>query len=495
MKSIYSKLSLILVLIFCVIGAVFVISVTYTADLYQKEVNQKLNSDLAKNIAAEYDLLVDGAINQEALEGLFHDLMVINPSIELYLLDNRGGILAYSAPPGVVKQERVDIQKVEQWLVNRPASPYLGDDPRSVDGEKPFSAARIAGPEDSEGYLYIILGGERFEDLSQRIAGSYILQLGIWWGVIGLLFGLAAGLMLFSLVTKRLKHLTRSVSHYQCGFSPPSIPLPESGGTSDEIDRLSIAFRQMAERIGIQVTELEKTHAQKRELVANVSHDLRTPLATLQSYIESILLKGDALAPENRRDYLRNALIHCGKLNRLVSQLFELAKLDSGEIKPAAEPINLGELVSDIVQGYGMKHSEPQFALHIESGADISLVNADPGMIERVLENLIENALRHTPKEGSIRLRVSRTNGDLRVEICDTGRGISREDLPHVFDRYFKTKGMSHSGDQGSGLGLSISQRILELHGTAIQVRSTVDLGTTFTFSLPVLEPASSSRK
>jgi len=495
MGSLYSKLSLILLGIFGLVGAVFVVSVTLTADLYQKEVNQKLNSDLAENIAAEYDLLENGTVNQEVLKNLFHNLMVINPSIELYLLDREGAILAYSAPPGVVKQERVDIQKVEQWLVNRPASPYLGDDPRHPGGEKPFSAARISGAGNSEGYLYVILGGERFDHVSQRIAGSYILQLGIWWGAVGLLFGLAAGLILFSLVTRRLKHLTSSVSQYRYGLPPPAVPLPRPGAVADEIDRLSAAFRQMAERIGTQVAELEKSHAQKRELVANVSHDLRTPLATLQSFIESILLKGDALDPENRRNYLQNALRHCGKLNRLVSQLFELAKLDSGEIKPDPEPINLGELVHDIVQEYGMKHSEPRFEIKIAPGAEISLVNADPGMIERVLENLLDNAIRHTGKEGSVSLGLSRINGSLLVEVTDTGRGIPPEDLPHVFDRYFQSNGTAQPDDKGSGLGLSIARRILELHGSAIQVRSTLNQGATFTFSLPVREPAFSSRK
>lgn len=488
--SLYSKLSLIMVGIFIMVGAVFVVSVTYTADLYQKEVNQKLNSDLARNITADYDLLVDGEVNQRSLEGLFHNLMVINPSIELYLLDNRGEILAYSAPPGVVKRRTIDIQKVDQWLEDQPAFPYLGDDPRNPRRQKPFSAARISDANKSEGYLYIILGGERFEHISQRIAGSYILQLGIWWGAIGLLFGLAAGLILFSLVTRRLKRLTTSVSEYRYGLPPSSIPLPKPGKSSDEIDLLSAAFGQMAERIGMQVDELEKSHAQKRELMANVSHDLRTPLATLQSYIESILLKGDALDPENRSDYLRNALRNCGKLNRLVSQLFELAKLDSGEIKPAKEPINLGELVQDIVQEYDLKRSGPRFHIRIEPAAETSLVDADPGMMERVLENLIENALRHTPKEGYVCLGLSRIDDALLLEVSDTGRGISPEDLPHVFDRYFQSEASVHPGDEGSGLGLSIAQRILELHGGVIHVTSALNQGATFTFTLPVREPA-----
>ena len=487
-NSLYSKLSIVLTGLFFLVGIAFVVVTLFSTEMYQQEVNQKLNSQIAEHIVKEKLLMRDNRINKKALEEVFHMLMVINPSIEIYLIDTEGNILAFSADPGKVKRTRVSLGPIKEWLEKKATIPILGDDPRNPEGKKVFTAAPISENGKLQGYLYVILGGETYDSVVQKLKGSYILKLSTWMIVGSLFFALIAGLLLFASLTGRLKRLASVMDAFKKGEKLESNghPLKTQKSSADEIDRLSATFRQMAERIEEQMQKLRESDLMRRDLIANVSHDLRTPLATLQGYIETLLLKEKSLTDEERRSHLEVAIRHCARLSNLVDHLFELAKLDSSEMGVKSEPFNLRELVQDVVQKFQLKAEEKHLDISIISDDEIPFVYADIGLIERVLENLIENALRYTPEGGSIRLELSPVNGEIAIRISDTGSGIPEEELPHIFNRFYQLD-KSRRGEPGhSGLGLAITKRILELHDRAIEVNSTPKAGTTFTFRLPV---------
>jgi signal transduction histidine kinase len=229
---------------------------------------------------------------------------------------------------------------------------------------------------------------------------------------------------------------------------------------------------------------LKQADTLRRELVANVSHDLRTPLATLQGYIETLLLKNKSLTEKDRQHHLEIAIQHCQRLSNLVDELFELAKLDSREIQIQCEPFNISELAHDVVQKFNLSAEERQISIQIDHNQDLPFANADIAMIERVIENLLDNAVRHTSPGGSIRLTFSAQNSDISVCVSDTGCGIPEEDLPHIFDRFYHRDRTHESTTGYSGLGLAITKRILELHDKSIIVESAAGSGTTFTFFL-----------
>ena len=477
--------------LFCLVGLAVIVITTFSTDMYQQEVNQRLNSELAEHIVAERLLMQDNRVNQDALKDIFHMLMVINPSIELYLLDPEGKILAFSAAPDKVKRDRVDLGPIAKLLEGRATIPVLGDDPRSLAEKKVFTVARIPQKGALQGYLYVILGGETYDSVVQKLKASYILQLSTWVIFASLLFALITGLILFASLTGRLKRLANAIDAFRSGSLETRIKIPsgKSGPTADEIDRLGLAFTQMAARIEDQVDQLQQADAARRELIANVSHDLRTPLATLRGYIETLLLKDDSLGSIERRSYLKTAVKHCDRLSKLVSELLELAKLDSYILRVACEPFNLGELVHDVVQKFQLKADEKQIALTTEIQQGLPFVNADIGMIERVLENLIENAIQNTPQGGSVTLVLDRQAEEIAVRISDTGFGIAKEELDHIFDRFYQLD-KSRKSDLGhSGLGLAITKKILELHSRSIQVVSALNSGATFSFRLPVHAP------
>jgi signal transduction histidine kinase len=490
-RSLYSKLAAGLTGLFFIVGLLFVGITVFSTDMYQQEVNQKLNSSLAEQIVAEKLLMQGGQVNEEALEEIFHMLMVINPSIEIYLLDTDGNILTFSAPKGSVKRGRIDLDPVKRWLDGDMTIPLLGDDPRNLNRKKVFSAARISDQGGLEGYLYVILGGERYDSTVQKLKGSYILQLSAWMISAGLLFALITGLILFALLTGRLKRLAKVMDAFKRGDAATRVDyrIKQGKRSADEIDRLGSTFKEMAQRIENQMEELKRSDESRRELIANVSHDLRTPLATLQGYIETLLMKENQHTEQERRGYLEIAIRHCQRLSKLVSELLELAKLDSSEIRVNFEPFNLPELVQDVVQKFQLRAKEKHLDIITNLKTELPFVNADIALVERVLENLIENAIHFSPANGTITIQLA-LEEDILVQISDTGPGIPQEELPHIFKRFYHAD-QSRKGREGhSGLGLAITKRIIELHQRSINVTSSPGAGTSITFSLPVFHPA-----
>ncbi len=497
LRTLYSRIAAVLFVLVLVIGALVYSMVLYASQMYQQELTQKLNTALAKQIVAEEPLLTDQRVNQKALQSLFHWLMVINPSIELYLLDATGKILAFSAPEGHVKRQRVSLGPIRQFLSLPAHYPLTGDDPRAPDGQrqKVFSAAAIPGdtPEQPAGYLYVILESEAVDSIVERVKGSYILRFTTTGLGASLLLALAAGLTAFGLLTRRLRRLSQIMAAYgtDARHGPRNTeklryPVPDSA--NDEIDQLGLHFNQMADRIDQQLQALERNDAKRREMVANVSHDLRTPLTSLHGYLETLLLKDASLSAEERRQYLEVATAQSTRLKQLIEELFELAKLDSSETVINVEPFSLTELAHDTLHKFKLEADKHNIRIHAHFPNDLPFAYGDIGLIQRVLDNLMENALRYTPPGGHITLSLSGASDNIVVKVADTGQGIPEDEIEHIFDRFYRLEKTRSASASNAGLGLAIAKRIIDLHGSSIQAASRLDQGTTFSFSLPTYQ-------
>jgi signal transduction histidine kinase len=473
-RTLYAKLAAVLLALFVLVGAIYVGVTLFATRLYLDEVNQKLNRRLAATILAEKPVIKDRQIDWHMLYNVFDALMAVNPSIEIYLLDDAGNITAFSAPKGKVKLRRIDLAPIHRFLGGA-RLPIKGDDPREPGIPKIFSA--VAAP--NGGYLYVILAGEQYRSVMQQLRTSWILQQSVAVAVGSVVIAIVAGLLLFAGMTRPLRKLAASMEAFQSGTGEGACPPSLEG---DEINRLSRTFAEMADRITLQVQKLREVDLLRRELIANVSHDLRTPLASLQGYLDTLLLKEGQLTADEQRRFIEIASKHSERLGKLVEELFELAKLDSQVTPIRFESFSMAELVQDVVQKFQLRAEQCGVSLKAGVRPDLPLVSGDIALMERVLENLIDNAIRHTPAGGAVSVSLSPENGRFAVQVADTGHGISEEHLPHIFDRFYRasdTKG-------GAGLGLAIAKRILELHGTTLSADSAVGVGTTFVFELAV---------
>ncbi len=339
---------------------------------------------------------------------------------------------------------------------------------------------------------YVVLDGAVDEPMAGMVGRSRILQISISVAVAGLVLVSFFGLYLFNSLTRRLREVTDSVESFREDglIRTPELKHDPESEDGDEIDRLSAVFSRMAERINDQMAELKNADALRSELITNISHDLRTPLTSLQGYLETMLLKED-LTEDQRREYLKIALKHSDRLRKLISDLFELSRLDAREVQMSPEEFSLCELTQDILQKFSLSAQEKGILLISDFGQKLPFVFADIGLVERALENLIQNALQYTPAGGSVTVSIEPTAGRLVIKVADTGRGIDEENLPDIFDRYYRVDGGERDTQAGAGLGLAITKRIVELHRESLEVASTVGEGTEFYFGLPVSSPES----
>ncbi|WP_232539980.1 sensor histidine kinase [Azohydromonas aeria] len=332
---------------------------------------------------------------------------------------------------------------------------------------------------------FIAVGGLLVVATQAMFEPSRLLELSTDVMLASVVFSLLAALCVFQLFTRRLKRLADAVdAYYRRGDFRAPLALGEADARGDEIERLAAHVEGMSARIADQLGELERVATRRRDLLANVSHDLRTPLASMQGYLEILLLRRGELSEAEERNYLEVAAKHSERLGRLVNDLFQLTKLEADDVHPQRERFPLAELVQDVAQKFALDAAQRGLALQAACGAAMPLVEADIGMVERVLENLVENALRHTPEGGRVTLALGQAGGRASVAVSDTGVGIPADEVDKVFDRFYRADrtGARHH----AGLGLAIARLMVQLHGGQLTVRSTPGHGTTFSFDLPL---------
>ena len=487
-RTLHGRVSLILLSLFLAAAVFNVLWTLYTVRYQLMSADQKLNRGLADYLVKhEFDEgeLADAG---KKLEHSFEMLMDINPNIELYLLDTGGRILAYSAPKGRVVRDRVEVAPIKEYLTPAANLPILGDDPRNMWRKKPFSAATVSMSGLQEGYLYIILGGEEHDSFYDLFTGNSIFRISLLVSLSALLFLFVTAFLLFRFATLRHRRLARAMQEFRkSDFSTP-VRLERGGKESggDEIDLLEIIFSEMSGRIGEQIRELKDKDRLRRELVTNISHDLRTPLASLRGYVETLDARSTRLSETQKHEILKNAVRIISRLGKLVSEILELARLDSLDIVAEKEPFPLTDLVNDIL----MDFAEPAKRKEIQLTADIAVravtVNGDIRLLERAIQNIIDNSIKFTPTGGHVSVKLVTEGTTARLKVSDSGPGIRPEDMENIFERFFRAEGSS--SETGIGLGLAISQRIAHLHGTNIEVRNRPEGGAVFTLSLGIWE-------
>ena len=469
-------------------GAFFLVDKINTR-LYYEELTQRLNAPIAMYVTGQRDLINNGVPDLESLRELAAHAMVINPTAEIYLLDAAGNILGHAMPADTVLRDRVELAPVRALIEESARMPVHGDDPRSDSMQKVFSAAEIETDGKLEGYLYVVLGGQTYEALANDIDGSYIGNVSIVVAIVIIFAAATIGLLVFGLLTRRLKLLSHDIKRVgDSGFDlEPTIEPPPAG---DEIDNLAQSFVAMSRQIKDQLAQLKENDRLRRELVSNISHDLRTPLSAMQGYLETMLIKGDSMSKEDRGRYLKIARRHAVRLGVLIGDLFELSKLDSASVTPSLEAFSIPELVQDIAQEFQLEADKKEISLSIALDADTAFTIGDIGLIQRVLENLVRNAIRFTPRGGDITLSIAERPESVTVAVTDTGPGIPEKDIPRIFDRFYRSEQGEEARADSSGLGLAIVKRILDLHDSRITVMSKAGAGTRFEFDLPLYKHA-----
>ena len=295
---------------------------------------------------------------------------------------------------------------------------------------------------------------------------------------------LAAGFsLLFAMpMARRIEEVRRGTQRLAGGELGAELAV----GGSDEVAGLAADFNRMARMLEAAAEREREMERARRDLVASVSHDLRTPLAAVRALVEAVA-DGVADDPGTKERYLASAQNELTHLGRLVDDLFELAQIDAGVLRLELEKASLHDLVSDTLASFRPQAERKGVRLVGEVAGGVDPVLMSPSRIQRVLHNLISNALRHTPADGTIAVRAEPRGEVVQVEVTDTGEGIAPDDLPRVFDRSYrgeKSRPRREADDPGAGLGLAIARGLVEAHGGHISAESLSGEGARFLFTV-----------
>ena len=482
------KLWLAFILIIVLMGASYVFITGYFANKHNEATAQRVNADIAEHLIEEKfqnasPFLEDGSPNKALFGDLMHDMMAVNRSIEVYLLDTSGEIL-YSVVldhSDNAPINRVSLDDIQEFIKDNGENYILGDDPRNPGKKKIFSAAPF-NVDGREGFIYIILAGQQFELTSDNLMAQYFVKLGIGATLLTMIFAAIIALLSIWFLTKNLRLITETVRKFREGDLEARIINPEKS----DIEVFAHAFNEMADTIVDNIDKMKSVDGLRRELIANVSHDLRTPLAILKGYVETMQMKKDSLTEAEKEEYLQITHDNVDKLSNLINQLFEYSKLEAEQVSPVKEPFSITELSHDLIAKFKVLAEQKKVVLILDNPSENSMVFADVSLVERALQNLIENAIKFTEPKGKVVLSIKRKDKNVEINITDTGTGIPLSEQPYIFDRYKQAE--NNIKKQGYGLGLAIVKKIMDLHDTSITVLSKPKQGSSFIFNLPAYQ-------
>jgi len=288
------------------------------------------------------------------------------------------------------------------------------------------------------------------------------------------------GYFLSSTITNRIHILKEAAEKLSEGNLQSRVP--ENG--RDEVAALAHTFNQMAEQLELADKKQRELERLRADLIAWVGHDLQTPLASMRAILEA-LEDGVVDDPQTVKRYLGTAQRDVRSLSILIDDLFQMAQLDTGGFPLDRAESSLSDLISDTLESFSELALRQGVKLEGSADPNVDPVTMDTQRIGRVLNNLIGNALRHTPSQGGVNIHAWRTASGVEVRVSDTGEGIRAEDLPHVFESFYRGEKSRSRSTGGAGLGLAISRGIVQAHGGGIKVESEEGRGSQFTFSLP----------
>jgi signal transduction histidine kinase len=324
----------------------------------------------------------------------------------------------------------------------------------------------------------------RGEGILARVGETFRFLTDFWWQFL-LAGALAAGISLVVArwlargMTQPLRDMAAAAHRMETGDYSTRVHTR----SRDEVGQLAAAFNRMS-------AELQNLEQSRRDLVANVSHELKTPIAAIRAHLENLLDGVEHPDPHT----LQVMLSQTERLSRLIEQLLELSRLESGELPLQREDVPLAPLVTQVLSEIDVARSDSGVAVQSELPEDLPAVDADRERVHQVLYNLLDNAVRFTPSGGAVTVSAQRHNGSVEVRVADTGVGIPPEHLPRLFERFYRADPARSREDGGTGIGLAIARSVVEAHGGHIRAESELGKGSVFTFDLPVASTARNRR-
>jgi len=407
-------------------------------------------------------------------------------------------------------RKRLELGDRPAWILLRADSGVVASAPRGREGDDvtalPDGRMAISFPSGESLRLEVLARrpvsrGTGHEELlivrpilPRRALGASAMRITVLFLPIGLVASVVAGLLMLRLLVRRLRGLEALAARVTAGDL--SVRVQDASG--DEIGRLAEQLDLMTASLSAARSQIEATSRQRRQLFANITHELATPLTSIRGYAETMLDPGVAVTESERTRYMRGVLEESRRLDRLIHDLFDLARLEAGATPLERERLDWVALCRNTIQRFERRFTDAGLRLQWDERVAEAWVQADGHRLEEVLENLLANVLRYVPDGGTVNLWLDRSTGAMRgfrLGASDDGPGVAPEELDRVFDRFYRGTGARVSGGSrdggGSGLGLAIVREIIERHGGVVRAEGREPHGLTILIDIPEREERS----
>ncbi|MBU0603863.1 MAG: HAMP domain-containing histidine kinase [Gammaproteobacteria bacterium] len=455
-----------------------------THQRFHQAATQRQAQDWAKSIVSRFHTdLASAIVSSMDSQSLLSTLADTNPSASFYLLDRSGSIIGASMPLTALSQKAIALAPIHELMASRAELPITIADPAKPSSQRIFSVAGIGQPTAPTAYLLMLLRApETTGFLAAYTNFLFSDSLFLAAGVTGP--AIASAMLLSFMILLPVRRLSRSIASLESEHDdrhPFIQPTPPANAHS-ELDQLNSYFAAMAQWIEDLLRSQKAEDRKRRELFANLSHDLRTPITVIECCLEPLVQNDADLSPGKAHEMTAAALSQTRALAHLVESIFDLATLHSPDCSLCHDVFPIAEVLADVVLKFFAKAQSlgKTIALQVAEHDRGLRVHADPMLIERALDNLIDNALKHAAGATQITLALDKSLAGVEISIIDNGCGIPMEIQATHFADHRISEFNYHSGR-----GLRIVQRILELHGSTLVLYQSDERGTVFRFELP----------
>lgn len=469
------------ILVFVLISGLCLLfmGITYLSTTsYHEASTQLLNKDVAAHIAKFTSPFEGENVNPKKADSVFYNAMVISPSAEVYFLDTTGKVLAYHSDKRDIKLWSIPLQDIKKLITSNGEAFIKSADPKNPSATKIFSAALVKNGQKHIGYIYVILGSNK--SISSLLYSSYIGNLLIKAFCFIILFSLFISFIYLNRIQRKFNNMADVLHHFEGGDLQARFQ--ENG--QDELAPITTAFNKMADLLVYNINLLKATEQERKEFIATISHDLRTPLAIARGYTETILLKNEKGDVTKQKEFIQLVFQKINQVEYMVKQLFELSKMESAGFEPRKEPFLFSDILLENINAYAASLSKKNIFVHCDGCNNSSWVLADVSMMERVIQNLLVNALKYTPENGSLKIELTTKNKELVLRIQNSGKPINEDVQQWINARNsefeIKTK------PSQTGFGLLIIKKIVQLHGFTFDVFTSLKEGNCFTLKIPL---------
>ncbi|HDU8584621.1 TPA: HAMP domain-containing histidine kinase [Vibrio alginolyticus] len=443
--SFKSRLVVFTSLWFCLAAVVIALTYNWQKETIELRTKQSLHKELASHMRDDNPLMIGTDYNPKALKSIFHTLMLIGPDFEIYFLDSQGNITTHAAPEGAEIMGKVDLNPIKQFLNDQPF-PILGEDPRNRGEHKVFSVAAIEELGSTVGYLYVVIGSTRHDAIANaQVDTPYIALAGL---VLVSILGFALGA--YVLVKRSLLNPIERVTKQLQQQAEHDFRLqPDFTNQVPELVPIAHSYQMMAKHIQQQFLQLEHQSSHRRQSLLQLSHDLKTPLSSVLGYLETWRLQHPESDP-----LIDVAFRNCEKLSTQLHSLLDAARKEAPMPNYEYRPVDLGALMAECAETMQSQFSRKEVVLKVDIDSEIQTVG-DKGLLERLVLNLLENALRHSPIGSEVHCQAHLSEDKSRIHFTFVN---------HI----------EEEAEGGSlGIGTKIVQSILMLHHSYLETNAT----------------------